>query len=47
MHEIDALALNVNHTTVYAHTAIACDGPKIRMCVKSDNTAMTTDLMII
>ena len=47
MYEIDALALNFNHTTVYAHTVIACDGPKIRICVKSDNTAMTTDLMVI
>ena len=47
MHEIDALALNVNHTTVYAHTVIACDGHKLRMCVKSDNTAMTIDLMLI
>ena len=47
MHEIDALALNFNHTTVYAHTVIACDGPNTRMCVKSDNTAMTTDLMVI
>ena len=47
MHEIDALALNFNHTTVYAHTVIACDGRKIRMCAKSDNTAMTADLMVI
>ena len=47
MHEIDALALNFNHTTVYAHTVITSHGPKIRMCVKSDNTAMTTDLMVI
>ena len=47
MHEIDALALNFNHTTVYAHTVITCDGPKIRMCVNSDTTAMTTDLMVI
>ena len=47
MHETDALALNVNHSTVYAHTVIACDGPKIGICVKSDNTAMTTDLMVI
>ena len=47
MHEIDALALNFNHLTVYAHTVITCDGPNIRMCVKSDNTAMTTDLMVI
>ena len=47
MHEIDALALNFNHTAVYAHIAIARDGPKIRMCAKSDNTGMTTDLMVI
>ena len=47
MHGIDALALNFNHTTVYAHIVIACDVPKIRMCAKSDNTAMTNDLMII
>ena len=47
MHEIDALALNFNHTTVYAHTVIDCDGPKICICVMSDNTAMTTDLMVI
>ena len=47
MHETDALALNLNHTTVYIHTVITCDGPKPRMCVKSDNTAMTTDLMVI
>ena len=47
MHEIDALALNINHTTVYAHTVISSHGPKIRMCVKSDNTAMTADLMVI
>ena len=47
MHGIDALALNFNHTTVYAHIVIACDGPNIRLCAKSDNTAMTTDLMVI
>ena len=47
MHGNDALALNFNHTTVYAHIVIACDGPKIRMCAKSDNTAMTNDLMVI
>ena len=47
MHEIDALALNINHTTVYAHTIVACDGPKILMCAKSVNTAMTTDLRVI
>ena len=47
MHEIDPLALNFNHTTVYAHIVIACDGPKIRMCSMSDNTAMITDPMVI
>ena len=47
MHAIDALALNFNHTTVYAHIVIKSHGPKIRMCVKSDNTAMTTELMVI
>ena len=47
MHESDALALNFNHTTVYAHTVSSCAGPKVRICVKSDNTAMTTDLMVI
>ena len=47
MHDIDVLHLTFNHTEVYAHIVIACDGPKIRMCAKSDNTAMTTDLMVI
>ena len=47
MHGIDALALNVNLSNVYAHIVIACDGPKIGMCAKSDNTALTTDLMVI
>ena len=47
MYGIDGLLLNVNHTAVYAHIVIACDGPKIRMCAKSSNTAMTTDLMVI
>ena len=47
IHGIDALALNVNHTTVYAHIVIACDGHNIRLCAKSDNTAMTNDLMVI
>ena len=46
MHGIDALALNFNHTTVYAHIVIACDGPNM-MRAKSDNTAMTNDLMVI
>ena len=47
VYEIEALSLNFTHTTVYAHIGIACDGPKIRMCARSDNTAMTTDLMVI
>ena len=47
MDEIDPYPLNFNHTTVYVHIAIACDGPKIRMCARCDNTAMTTDLMVI
>ena len=47
MHGIDGLLLNSNHTAVYAHIVIACHGPKIRMCAKSDNTAMTTALMVI
>ena len=47
MHETDALALNFNHTTVYANTVIGCDGPNIRICEKSDNTALTPDLMVI
>ena len=45
--EIDKFPLNVNHTTVYAHIGNPCDGPKIRMCARSDNTTMTTDLMVI
>ena len=47
MHEIEALALNFNHTTVYAHIVIKSHGPINRTFVKSDNTAMTTDLMVI
>ena len=47
VHAIDALPLNFNHIAVYAYIVITCDGPKIRMCAKSDNTAMTTDLMVI
>ena len=47
MHETDALALTFNHTMVYAHSVIACDGPKPRMCATSGNTAMSTDLMVI
>ena len=47
MHDNDVHPLIFNHTAVYTHIAIAWDGPKIRMCEKSDNTAMTTDLMVI
>ena len=47
VHAIDALPLNFNHIAVYAYIVITCDGPKIRMCAKFDNTAMTTDLMVI
>ena len=47
MHDIDVLALNFNHTAIYAHIVSTCDGPKISMCAKSDNTAMTTELMVI
>ena len=47
VHAIDALPLNFNHIAVCAHIVISCYGPKIRMCAKSENTAMTTDLMVI
>ena len=47
LHAIDALALNFNHIAIYAYNVITCNGPKISMCAKSDNTAMTTDLMVI
>ena len=47
LHEIDELLRNFTHTTVSAHIVIACDGPKIRMCSMSDNTAMITDPMVI
>ena len=47
MLEIDALTLNFNHTTVFAHVVLACDWPTPHMCAKSENTAMTTDLMLI
>ena len=47
MYEIDPFPLNLTQKTVYAHIGIACDGPKIRMCARSDNTAMTTDLTVI
>ena len=47
VHAIDALPLNFNHIAVYAYIVITCDGPEIRICAKSDNTAMTTDPMVI
>ena len=47
VHAIDALQLNFNHIAVYAYNGITCDGPNIRMCAKSDDRAMTTDLMVI
>ena len=34
MHDIDAIPLKVNHTTVYAHIVIACCRPKY-VCVQS------------
>ena len=43
----DPLLLNVNHIAVYEYIVITCDGRKIRMCARFDNTAMTTDLMVI
>ena len=45
--QIDALPLNVTHITGYANIGIVYDGPKLRMCARSDNTAITTDLMFI
>ena len=47
MHEIDALAQNFSQTTVDADLIITCIGPKIRMCANTENTAMTTQLMVI
>ena len=47
VYEIDPFPLNFTQTTVYAHIGIACDGPKICMCARSDNTAMTTDVMVM
>ena len=47
MHDNVVHRINFNHTAVYTHIVIACNGPNIRMCAKSDNTAMTTDLMVI
>ena len=47
VHAIDALPLNFNHIAVYAYNVITCNGHKKSVCAKSDNTAMTTDLMVI
>ena len=47
VYEIDALPRNFTHKTVYGNIGIACDGPYIPMCVRYDNTAITTDLMVI
>ena len=47
MHKNYAGRLNFNHTTVFAHIVISCDWPIICICAKSDNTAMTTYLMVI
>ena len=47
VYEIVVLPIKVSHGTVYAHIGIACDGPNIRMCARSDNTAIATDLMVI
>ena len=47
MHDIDVLALNFNHTAVYAHIVSTCDRPKKSMYAKSYNTAMTTDLLVV
>ena len=47
MHDNDVHPINVNHTAVYTYIISIFDGPKIRMCAKSNNTAMTTDLMVI
>ena len=47
MHDNDVHPINVIHTAVYTYMISTCYGPKLRMCAKSDNTAMTTDLMVI
>ena len=47
MHDNDVDPINFNHTAVYPQIVSTCDGSKIRTCAKSDNTAMTTDLMVI
>ena len=47
MHDNNVHPINFNHTSVYTYIISTFDGPKIRMCAKSDNTAKTTDLMVI
>ena len=47
MHESDALPLHFNHTTVYAHVVIACNGHNIPNCANTETRAMTTDLIVI
>ena len=32
---------------MHMYGVIACNGPKLHMCVNTDNTAMNTDLMVI
>ena len=35
MYEIDAVPLNFNHHTVYAHVVIACYGPTLPKCANT------------
>ena len=32
---------------MHMYVVIACNGPKLHMCGYTDNTGMTTDLMVI
>ena len=47
MDDNDVHPIKFNHTAVYTYIISTFDGPKMCMCAKSDNTAMTTDLMVI
>ena len=55
MHEIDALPLNFNYTTVYSHILIACTGTKLWTKTKltrlnnanTETTAINNDRMEI
>ena len=47
MYEIDAVPLNFNHHTVYAHVVIACNWPKLPKCANTKNTAMIAHLIVI